>query len=360
MSGAPDKATEGLNVYIVGGAVRDSLLGYPAGDHDWVVVGAEPEEMTRRGFIPVGGDFPVFLHPVSKEEYALARTERKSGRGYKGFTFYTGADVTLEQDLRRRDFTINAIARAADGQLVDPLGGQEDIAKRLFRHVGDAFVEDPVRILRLGRFAARFTDFDVAPETMALCRRMVEEGEVDALVPERVWKELSRGLMARAPSRMLEIWDQAGALARVMPELAGWREIAADLDRAEEVRLLLPGRYALMCRLSPQRDALAKRLRVPSDCADQARLLPLWQEALPAKTAEEVLALIERCDGLRKPERFMALADAASVVADVDIEAWCAALDKVRAIDAGAIARQCAGDPARIKTALREARLAVL
>src|SRR5690606_26248936 len=187
-----DPAIAGLDVYIVGGAVRDALLGGAAqdSDRDWVVVGATPEQMADRGFIPVGGDFPVFLHPRSKEEYALARTERKSGRGYKGFTFYTGTDVTLEDDLRRRDLTINAIAQAPDGRLVDPLGGRADIRDRIFRHVGQAFVEDPVRLLRLARFAARFPDFSIAPETMDLARRLVDEGEVDALVPERVWREM--------------------------------------------------------------------------------------------------------------------------------------------------------------------------
>ena len=194
MTALPDPAVQGLQAYVVGGAVRDQMLGLPAGDRDWVVVGSTPEEMSRRGFVPVGGDFPVFLHPRTKEEYALARTERKSGRGYQGFTFYTGADVTLEQDLLRRDLTVNAMALTPDGALVDPLDGASDLKARVFRHVGEAFSEDPVRILRLARFAARFGDFTVADETMALCRGMVEDGEVDALVPERVCKEVARGM----------------------------------------------------------------------------------------------------------------------------------------------------------------------
>ncbi len=360
MSATPDPAIAGLQVYIVGGAVRDALLGLPAGDRDWVVVGATPEEMARRGFIPVGGDFPVFLHPVSKEEYALARTERKSGRGYKGFTFHTGADVSLEQDLRRRDFTVNAIARAPDGRLVDPLDGQADLRARRFRHVGVAFAEDPVRILRLGRFAARFTDFSVAPETRALCQQMVAQGEVDALVTERVWKELSRGLMEAMPSRMLRVWAECGALSRVMPQLAQWEDVAPGLDEAARRGLPLPGRYALLTRLSPERDALAARLRVPTECADQARLLPVWLQALPARSVPERLDLIERCDGLRKPERFLALAETASVVAELDAGQWRCDLEAVRGVDAGAVARQCAGEPARIKPALRQARLAAL
>src|SRR5690606_24484336 len=180
MSLPDDPVVEGLEVYVVGGAVRDALLGLPAGDRDWVVVGATPEAMAARGFTPVGGDFPVFLHPQTHEEYALARTERKSGRGYKGFVFHAGREVTLDEDLRRRDLTVNAIARAPDGALVDPLNGVQDLQARVLRHTGPAFVEDPVRLLRLARFAARFHDFSIAPETMALCRTLVDNGEVDA------------------------------------------------------------------------------------------------------------------------------------------------------------------------------------
>nr|WP_255592851.1 CCA tRNA nucleotidyltransferase [Bordetella sp. BOR01] len=349
-----------MQVYIVGGAVRDALLGLPAGDRDWVVVGATPEDMARRGFIPVGGDFPVFLHPRTKEEYALARTERKSGRGYKGFTFHTGADVTLEQDLLRRDLTVNAIARTPQGQLLDPLDGSADIRARVLRHVGEAFAEDPVRILRLGRFAARFGDFTVAPETLALCRRMVDAGEADALVPERVWKELSRGLMAAAPSRMLDVLAQSGALARVMPELQGVPGVGIDLDRAARAGLALPGRYALLCRQTPERDAMSRRLRVPTECADQARLLPQVVDGVGAGQPPAQLALIESCDALRKPDRFAALLQAAAVVTGVDLPAWQRRVDAVRGVDAGAIARLCAGDPARIKPALQQARLAAL
>ncbi|WMD19448.1 CCA tRNA nucleotidyltransferase [Achromobacter seleniivolatilans] len=357
-----DAATDGLQVFIVGGAVRDALLGLPPGDHDWVVVGATPEDMSRRGFIPVGGDFPVFLHPRTKEEYALARTERKSGRGYKGFTFYTGADVTLEEDLRRRDLTVNAIARKPDGGLVDPLGGEADVRARIFRHVGDAFEEDPVRILRLGRFAARFADFSVAPETLALCRRMVEAGEADALVAERVWKELSRGLMAQKPSRMLNILNESGALARVMPELQGVDEVSADVDRAADVSLSLPGRYALLCRLTPEREALGRRMRVPSECNDYARLLPEVLAGLDASQQgadpiDAQLALMERADALRKPERFFDLLKTASLLKPVDSAAWQARVDAVRGVDAGAIAKACAGDPGRIKDSVRQARL---
>ena len=206
--------------YVVGGAVRDELLGLPAADRDWVVVGASPQELLDQGYKPVGKDFPVFLHPVTREEVALARTERKVGPGYKGFAFHAASDVTLEQDLARRDLTINAIARAEDGSLIDPHGGQADLQARLLRHVSPAFVEDPVRVLRVARLAARFPDFSVAPETMELLRQMVAQGEVDTLVPERVWQELSRGLMAQRPSRMMEVLEDCGALRRLLP---AWR-----------------------------------------------------------------------------------------------------------------------------------------
>lgn len=360
-----DTAVDGLQVYIVGGAVRDALLGLPPGDHDWVVVGATPEDMVRRGFIPVGGDFPVFLHPRTKEEYALARTERKSGRGYKGFTFYTGADVTLEEDLRRRDLTVNAIAQTQDGQLVDPLNGVADLRARVFRHMGEAFQEDPVRILRLGRFAARFDDFSVAPETLALCRAMVDAGEADALVAERVWKELSRGLMAKKPSRMLEVLHTCGALARVMPELQGVDTVSADVDRAAAQDLSMPGRYALLCRLTPEREALGRRMRVPTECNDYARLLPEVLSGLDAveratgndEATEAQLALMERADALRKPDRFFDLLKCAGILRTVDMPAWHARADAVRGVDAGVIAKACAGEPARIKDSVRQARL---
>jgi tRNA nucleotidyltransferase (CCA-adding enzyme) len=363
-----DPAVQGLNAYIVGGAVRDDLLGLPAGDRDWVVVGATPELLARRGFLPVGGDFPVFLHPHTREEYALARTERKAGRGYKGFTFYTGHDVSLEDDLKRRDLTINAIARDADGRLIDPLGGVADLHARVLRHIGEAFAEDPVRILRLARFAARFADFTVAPETLALCRAMVAAGEADALVPERVWKELSRGLMADRPSRMLDVLAQAEALPRILPGLDADASIRADLDRGAQVGLSLPCRYALLCRATPGRDELSARLRVPRDCADYARLLPVVLDGLteldtPAGAADGTtrrLALMERCDALRKPERFIDLLRTAQVLRPVDVVSWEAALHAVRGIDAGAIARRCQGKPDRIKAALHEARLDAL
>jgi len=349
---------DGLDVYVVGGAVRDELLGLPAGDRDWVVVGATPEEMTRRGFMPVGGDFPVFLHPVTKEEYALARTERKSGRGYRGFTFYTGPDVTLADDLRRRDLRVNAMARAPDGTLIDPLGGLEDLRNRILHHVGPAFSEDPVRILRLARFAARFADFSVAPETLALCRDMVQAGEVDALVPERVWREIARGLMSDHPARMLDVLAEVQALLRVLPGLRVNDAVRVQLARAVEAGLPLPARYAVLCAQSDDPQTLSAHLKIPHDCADHARLLPLICAQVGVTAPDAMLTLIERTDGLRKPERFVSLFATAAVCTPVDVALWQRRLDVVRSVKAGEIAQSVS--PATIKTAVRQARLTAL
>jgi tRNA nucleotidyltransferase (CCA-adding enzyme) len=355
-----DPIVAGLQAYVVGGAVRDALLGLPHGDRDWVIVGSTPEEMAKRGFIPVGGDFPVFLHPQTKEEYALARTERKSGRGYKGFTFYTGVDVTIEEDLRRRDLTVNAIAQAATGELIDPMNGQADLKARVFRHVGEAFKEDPVRILRLARFAARFVDFTVAPETMALCQAMVAEGEVDALVPERVWQELARGLLCVQPSRMMQVLDDAGVLPRVMPQWRSSEVVLSAIDSAMAHTLPLEARYALFCLNTEDRAGLSRHLRAPGDCADMARLLPVVLEACQAEqNAESVLGLFEVCDALRKPDRLRALLRTAAVVAVVNIEQWEGRLMCVLDVDAGQAAQQ-ASHPSEIKAAVRQARLNAL
>lgn len=355
-----DAACAGLEVYIVGGAVRDQLLGQQAGDRDWVVVGSSPQEMVDRGFIPVGGDFPVFLHPRTKEEYALARTERKSGRGYRGFVFHAGPEVTLEQDLQRRDLTVNAIAQRPDGTLVDPCNGQADLQARVLRHVGQAFIEDPVRILRLARFAARFSDFSVADETMALCRSMVAAGEVDALVPERVWREVSRGLMEARPSRMLRLLEQAGALERVAPAWHPLGNMPELVDRAAAMGLPLPARYAIACLHAQDAPALHTRLRVPTECADFARLLPWVVDGVSTREPTDVLRLIERCDGLRKPDRFVSLLEAATLCRNVDVAQWQSWLQTVRQVDAGSVARAHAGNPGNIREAVRQARLAAL
>lgn len=364
-----DPAVQGLEVYVVGGAVRDQLLGRAAGDRDWVVVGSNPDDMTRRGFIPVGADFPVFLHPQTKEEYALARTERKSGKGYKGFTFYAGPDVTLDDDLKRRDLTVNAMAQAPSGELIDPLGGARDLQDQVLRHVGPAFEEDPVRILRLARFAARFYDFEVADETIGLCQRMVHVGEADALVPERVWQEVSRGLMSEKPSRMFEVLVRCEALPAVMPGFVYSAELGEQLDRqANQGSANLPGMYALAMRLTQTRVDLAKRLRVPSECAQWADLLPVIEAACQQSEGwalndwpEQALRVLERTDAIRRPERMAALVEMAAQVVNCPGWRWQTALRAARSIDAGAIARPLQGQGApAIAAAVRAGRIAAM
>ena len=298
-----------MKIYQVGGAVRDALLGLPVRDHDWVVVGATPEALAAEGYLPVGKDFPVFLHPKTREEYALARTERKTAQGYHGFAVHAAPDVTLEEDLARRDLTINAIAQDADGVLTDPYGGQRDITGRMLRHVTSAFAEDPVRILRVARFAARFTDFSVAPETLQLMRDMVADGEVDALVPERVWQELARGLMERQPSRMFEVLQDCSALAKLLPEVNADLSLMRVLDTAAQLNAPLPVRFACLARdLSPNLiKGLCQRLRVPTDCREIADVLTRENGHLHRSAefdAAALVRLLERCDAFRKPQRF--------------------------------------------------------
>jgi tRNA nucleotidyltransferase (CCA-adding enzyme) len=330
--------------FIVGGAVRDRLLGLPHTDTDWVVVGATPQQMLDAGFRPVGADFPVFLHPDTGEEHALARTERKSGRGYRGFVVHAAPDVTLEQDLQRRDLSINAMAMREDGTLVDPWGGERDLRARVLRHVSPAFVEDPVRVLRVARFAARFTDFTLAPETLALMRRMVDEGELDHLVAERVWQELARGLMERRPSRMFELLRDCGALAVLLPEVdrlwgvpqppAHHPEVDTGvhlllvLDCAARLQAPLPVRFACLGHdlgkgetppeVLPRHlghegrsvallQGLCERLKVPNDCAQLAEVVAREHGNVHRSDglgAKALLRLLERCDALRRPERF--------------------------------------------------------
>ncbi len=333
-----------MKIYRVGGAVRDALLGLPVRDHDWVVVGATPEALAAEGYLPVGKDFPVFLHPTTCEEYALARTERKTAQGYHGFAVHAAPDVTLEEDLARRDLTINAIAQDADGVLTDPYGGQRDIAARVLRHVTSAFAEDPVRILRVARFAARFTDFSVAPETMQLMRDMVAAGEVDALVPERVWQELARGLMERQPSRMFEVLRGCGALKKLLPEVDRlWGvpqraeyhpevdtgvHLMMVLDMAAQLDAPLPVRFACLGHdlgkgTTPVADlprhigheessarllkGLCQRLRVPTDCREIADVVAREHGNIHRSAefnAAALVRLLERCDAFRKPPRF--------------------------------------------------------
>jgi tRNA nucleotidyltransferase (CCA-adding enzyme) len=355
-----------MQIYTVGGWVRDRLLGRSpaAGDRDWVVVGSTPDELLALGFRPVGRDFPVFLHPQTQEEYALARTERKSAPGYRGFVVHAAPDVTLEQDLARRDLTINAIAMDESGQLVDPYGGQRDLQGRVLRHVGPAFVEDPVRILRLARFAARFADFSIAPETLALARAMVQQGEADALVPERAWQELARGLMEPRPSRMIEVLDQCGLLQRWAPELSIRSELLAALDRAADRGLSLPARFAVLAgglRSTQALDELLARLRADQDSAQLARLLLELRAGLErAADPAERLQVLERADAVRRPDRFEQLLAAYETLTASSADRWRSDLAALRAIDAAAIAARHAGDSGAIARALRQARLATL
>ncbi|MBY0237770.1 MAG: multifunctional CCA addition/repair protein [Burkholderiaceae bacterium] len=362
-----------MQTYVVGGAVRDELLGLPVQDHDHVVVGATPEDMVRQGYRPVGKDFPVFLHPHTHEEYALARTERKTAPGYKGFVFHTSPDVTLEQDLVRRDLTVNAIAKAADGALIDPFNGRADLAARVFRHVSAAFAEDPVRILRVARFAARYGDFKVAPETNALMRQMVEHGEADALVAERVWQEVSRGLMEAAPSRMFDVLRDCGALARILPECDAGPRAMQVIDAAARCGLDLPVRFAALLRglggsapALQALDQLCKRLRVPAECRDLAVMVAREQDCVDGALALDpgaIVKLLERCDGFRKPARFSQLLLASQACADgpypprAHLEA---ALAAARAVNAGDIAQACADQPQQIPTKVHQARVAAV
>lgn len=345
-----------MKKYVVGGVVRDELLGLPVADRDWVVVGATPEDMVRQGFRPVGKDFPVFLHPETHEEYALARTERKSGRGYKGFTVYAAPDVTLEADLARRDLTINAMARDEAGRLIDPYGGEQDLRDGVLRHVSGAFEEDPVRILRVARFVARF-GFRIAPETQALMRRMVASGEADHLVAERVWQEFARGLMEKHPARMLEVLAACGLAARLLPELQDER---AALERAAAANAPLPVRFAVLT-WGLEEDAvraLCERLRAPNEDLELAQAASRCRPLLAARAPRELLELLKRADALRRPERFAQLLEAVRLAAPgTDLRrvetAWAAAA----AVDAGAIARESSADiGARVERA-REAAI---
>jgi tRNA nucleotidyltransferase (CCA-adding enzyme) len=344
-----------VKAYVVGGVVRDELLGLPVADRDWVVVGATPEDMARQGFRPVGKDFPVFLHPETHEEYALARTERKSGRGYKGFTVYAAPDVTLEADLARRDLTINAMARDESGRLIDPHGGEKDLREGVLRHVSAAFEEDPVRILRVARFVARF-GFRIAPETEALMRRMVESGEADHLVAERVWQEFGRGLMEAHPARMLEVLAECGLAARLLPELKNEREA---LERAAAAGAPLPVRFAVLA-WGLEEDAvraLCERLRAPNEDLELALVASRCRPLLGAREPRALLELLKRADAIRRPERFALLLQAVRLANPAaDLTRVEQAFAAAAAVDAGAIARASSADiGARVEKAREEA-----
>src|SRR5690554_250663 len=308
-----------MQTYLVGGAVRDELLGLKVKDRDWVVVGATPEQMLARGFTQVGSDFPVFLHPKTHEEYALARTERKQGHGYHGFSVYSAPDVTLEEDLLRRDLTINAMARSEQGELSDPFDGRKDLEARELRHVSMAFKEDPLRILRTARFAARFQPlgFRVCAETMELMRSMVAEGEVEHLVPERVWQEIQRALHENNPATFFQVLRDCGALAVLIPELspeAHFSAAIAGLQRVHASNGSTAERFAsLLCTLDePAGTARAKALKAPNDCQQLARLTMIFTPAIQQldplqPDAGVLLKLLEKADLWRRPERFAQL-----------------------------------------------------
>mgnify|MGYP000291181688 FL=1 len=398
-----------MQVYCVGGAVRDELLGLSVQDRDFVVVGSTPTEMEAAGYKPVGKDFPVFLHPNTRDEYALARTERKTAKGYKGFQVHADPDVTLEQDLARRDLTINAIAKDESGHLIDPYSGIQDLKDKVLRHVSPAFSEDPVRILRAARFAARFIDFDVAPATMDLMREMVEKGEVDALVPERVWQEISKGLMEEKPSRMFEVLRACGALKKIMPELdALWGvpqpanhhpeidtgvHVMMVIDYAASKQYQLPVRFAALMHdlgkgttpkdLLPRHigheqrsvdllQVLCKRLRVPNDCKELAHIVAKFHgkvHQLEEMRPETLLQFLVETDAIRQPQRFgdFLLACECDIRGRTGYETQTfekadlllSLLKAASEVDAGAVAK-LQDTPDKIKQAVYEARLNAL
>lgn len=310
-----------MKIYLVGGAVRDQLLGRPVKERDWVVVGSTPEEMIALGYRPVGKDFPVFLHPTTHEEYALARTERKTAPGYKGFHFYAASNVTLEEDLQRRDLTINAIAQDDDGTLIDPYGGQKDLSLRVLRHVSPAFAEDPVRILRIARFAARFTEFHIDPTTLDLMRDMVQRGEVDALVAERVWQEWERALQEKNPVRFFETLSQCGALDLLFPALRENEAGLQALQRAAARDLPPTVRFAVLLHTLDEQHirTITTRYRIPKDYSELALLV--WgnyggyAKVQRLDTAAR-LSLLERLDAFRKPDRLSLFLAGCEVILD--------------------------------------------
>ncbi len=400
-----------MQVYIVGGAVRDELLGLPVKDKDYVVVGSTAEQMIAAGYRPVGKDFPVFLHPSTHEEYALARTERKTAVGYKGFAVHASPEVTLEEDLARRDLTINAIAKSVNTkndqeQLIDPFNGLADIKSKTLRHVSDAFTEDPVRILRAARFAARFADFTVAPQTNKLMQQMVAAGEVDALVPERVWQELAKGLMEQNPSRMFEVLRDCGALQKILPELDRlWGvpqppqhhpeidtgvHVMMVIDYAAKQNFSLPIRFAALMhdigKGTTPKDVLprhigheirsvdllkdvCKRLKVPNDCKESAHIVAKFHGKLHQASkmrADTLLEFLIELDAIRQPARFAGFLKACEAdsrgrtgLENCDLpeaELLKKVLEAALSVDAGAIA-QGFSEPEKIKAAVFQARL---
>jgi tRNA nucleotidyltransferase (CCA-adding enzyme) len=395
-----------MQIYLVGGAVRDELLGLTIKDKDYVVIGSTPEEMEAEGYKPVGKDFPVFLHPKTHDEYALARTERKTAKGYKGFVVHASAEVTLEEDLARRDLTINAIAKANNGQLIDPYHGLADIQSKTLRHVSVAFAEDPVRILRAARLSARFADFTVAPETNQLMQAMAEAGEVDALVAERVWQELAKGLMEAKPSRMFDVLRACGALKRILPELDKlWGipqpshhhpevdtgvHVMLVIDYAAKQGFSLPVRFAALMHdlgkgttpadLLPRHIGheersvkslkdVCKRLRVPNDCKELAQIVAKFHGKLhqvPQMRPSTLLEFLVELDAIRQPARFKDFlkaceADSRGRTGFENCESHASelmlkVLEAASSVEAGAVASEHS-EPEKIKVAVFEARL---
>lgn len=351
-----------MKIYAVGGAIRDSLLGLPVSDIDYVVVGSSPEEMIKLGFAPVGSDFPVFLHPTTKAEYALARTERKTGVGYKGFSFHASPEVTLEEDLARRDLTINAMARELGsngeiiGPIIDPYGGQSDLHKKLFRHVSDAFIEDPLRVLRVARFGSRFPEFEVADQTKSLLKQIVLNGELKDLVPERVWQEISRGLLSSRPSRMLIILRECLAIKDLFPEdLVSefvFSRTCSDIDAASQADLNLESRFAAMMNWIDfeQAQAWYEQMRIPLDCRSYADIFRIWRNhylKLDKLSAENYLEWFDRADAWRKPDRLEDLFKLADILG-IQTNHWRVALEEARLVNGGEIAKNLIGQSGEI------------
>lgn len=354
-----------MEIYLVGGAVRDKLLGLTVKERDWVVVGATPQEMLARGFTQVGRDFPVFLHPKTHEEYALARTERKTGRGYKGFICHASPEVTLEDDLRRRDLTINAIAQTVDGKLIDPYGGVADLRAKVLRHVSAAFAEDPVRILRVARFAARFGDFKVHASTNALMQQMLLDGEVDALVPERVWQELEHALAEKYPQRFFAVLQACDVLVRLFPEIAQhWDKIKHLLCKAAKSNVAVPIRFALLFSLA-QPEAVkdfALRFKIPKAYKDLALLVVKYKDEfcnVKKLDVAKLLSLLEHADAFRRPQRFMELIHAVRLVGNKLAQENSQYLEDAYKKAANISVNQIIAslDKTKIKPAIRKARL---
>lgn len=347
-----------MKTYLVGGAIRDALLGLEVKDRDWVVVGASPQAMLDMGYQPIGKDFPVFLNPKSHEEYALARTERKTAKGYHGFAFYADEDVTLEQDLSRRDLTVNAMAQDADGTLIDPYHGQRDIQQKVLRHVTLAFREDPVRILRVARFAARFSDFSIAPETLVLMRGMVANGEADSLVAERVWQEIAKGLMEAKPSRMFEVLQDCYLLQKILPSLANNQAAMQALDLAALQRYSLAVRFATLQLPTPS-------LKAPSDCTQLSQVVTKLLNGYKANlNAEQTYECLERGDAIRQPDRFALAVQAFECLqSETPTKPLKLALEAILAVASEPIAQQALQDGlsgAQVGELIARARIAAI